>query len=170
MPGRSVGHFYLSPPALITKKPSDTYFGYMVLRPTRENTIGRTVITPSAIKSFHGCIIEANQISEIRYFDWRIRLRVDSNNKICQIRVDVLLPMCLAIRRLIRIYQCPLHSQKTSVILRAGRLKKTSSESLRTIRVTMTKYCSEPQLIFFRGDKRTDHAPIVVWFEIVKHI
>jgi hypothetical protein len=42
------------------EKPSDTYFGYMVLRPTRENTIGRTVITPSAIAGFHGCIIEAN--------------------------------------------------------------------------------------------------------------
>lgn len=42
------------------QKPSNTYFGYMVLRPTRQSTIGRTVIAPSAIKSFHGCVIEAN--------------------------------------------------------------------------------------------------------------
>jgi len=40
--------------------PSSTYFGYMVLRPTRENTIGRTVISPTAIKGFHGSIIEAD--------------------------------------------------------------------------------------------------------------
>lgn len=42
------------------EKPRHTYFGYMVLRPTRENTIGRTVIAASAIKGFHGCIIEAD--------------------------------------------------------------------------------------------------------------
>ncbi len=42
------------------EKSSNTYFGYMVLRPTRENTIGRTVIAPSAIKAFHGSIIESN--------------------------------------------------------------------------------------------------------------
>lgn len=35
------------------------YFGYMVLRPTRENTIGRSVLSASAINSFHGSIIAA---------------------------------------------------------------------------------------------------------------
>jgi len=40
-------------------RPSESYFGYMILRPTRENTIGRTVLSPSAIAGFHGCIIEA---------------------------------------------------------------------------------------------------------------
>jgi hypothetical protein len=41
------------------EKPSETYFGYMVLRPTGMNTIGRTVLSPAAIKGFHGCVIEA---------------------------------------------------------------------------------------------------------------
>jgi hypothetical protein len=41
-------------------RPSETYFGYMVLRPTRQNTIGRTVISARAIAGFHGSIIEAN--------------------------------------------------------------------------------------------------------------
>lgn len=38
---------------------STTYFGYMVLRPTRAHTIGRTIITPRAIQGFHGWVIEA---------------------------------------------------------------------------------------------------------------
>lgn len=42
------------------ESPSNTYFGYMVLRPTRENTIGRTVIAAAAFKGFHGSIIEGN--------------------------------------------------------------------------------------------------------------
>lgn len=40
--------------------PSETYFGYMVLRPTRQNTIGRTVLSCNALAGFHGSIIEAN--------------------------------------------------------------------------------------------------------------
>jgi hypothetical protein len=44
----------------LEEQPSNTYFGYMVLRPTRINTIGRTVIAPSAIDKFHGCIIESD--------------------------------------------------------------------------------------------------------------
>jgi hypothetical protein len=39
---------------------SSTYFGYMVLRPTRVNTVGRTVLTPAAIQGFHGWVIEAD--------------------------------------------------------------------------------------------------------------
>jgi len=42
------------------ESPNETYFGYMVLRPTRENTIGRTVIAPSAIAGFHGALIQAD--------------------------------------------------------------------------------------------------------------
>jgi hypothetical protein len=42
------------------EKPSNTYFGYMVLRPTRVSTIGRTVIAPAAIDGFHGSVIEAD--------------------------------------------------------------------------------------------------------------
>lgn len=38
---------------------NELYFGYMVLRPTIINTIGRTVLSPSAIKGFHGEVIEA---------------------------------------------------------------------------------------------------------------
>lgn len=41
------------------EKPRETYLGYMVLRPTRVNTIGRTVLSSSAIKDFHGSVIEA---------------------------------------------------------------------------------------------------------------
>lgn len=47
------------------EKPSDTYFGYMVLRPTRENTIGRSIVAASAIRGFHGCIIEANHKTHV---------------------------------------------------------------------------------------------------------
>jgi hypothetical protein len=42
------------------QKPSDTYFGYMVLRPTRVCTVGRSVLAPTAIAGFHGHIITAN--------------------------------------------------------------------------------------------------------------
>jgi len=43
-----------------TAKLNELYFGYMVLRPTLSNTIGRTVLTPSAITGFHGSVIEAD--------------------------------------------------------------------------------------------------------------
>lgn len=47
--------FQVNPPESI----SVTYFGYMVLRPTRVNTIGRTVISPAAIRGLHAWLIEA---------------------------------------------------------------------------------------------------------------
>lgn len=38
--------------------PDESYFGYMVLRPTRINTIGRTVLRPRLIKDFQGSLIQ----------------------------------------------------------------------------------------------------------------
>ena len=42
------------------EKGPSSYFGYMVLRPTKLNTIGRTVISPGAVRGFHGHLIEAD--------------------------------------------------------------------------------------------------------------
>lgn len=38
---------------------SESYFGYMVLRPTRLATIGRSVLSPSLVNGFHGNVIDA---------------------------------------------------------------------------------------------------------------
>jgi hypothetical protein len=38
---------------------SDNYLGYMVLRPTRLATIGRSVLSPSLVDGFHGNVIDA---------------------------------------------------------------------------------------------------------------
>ncbi len=60
-------HFFEDPielgPGLLLKSKgrslSDNYFGYMVLRPTRLATIGRSVLSPSLVDGFHGNVIDA---------------------------------------------------------------------------------------------------------------
>src|ERR1700676_2790751 len=37
---------------------NESYFGYMVLRPTRLNTIGRTVLMPKLMHDFQGSVIQ----------------------------------------------------------------------------------------------------------------
>jgi hypothetical protein len=60
-------HFFEDPvdigPGLLLKSKgrdlSENYFGYMILRPTRLATIGRTVLSPSLVDGFHGYVIDA---------------------------------------------------------------------------------------------------------------
>jgi hypothetical protein len=60
-------HFFEDPvalgPGLLLKSKgrslSENYFGYMVLRPTRLATIGRSVLSPSLVGGFHGNVIDA---------------------------------------------------------------------------------------------------------------
>lgn len=60
-------HFFEEPielgPGLVLKSGrnlAENYFGYMVLRPTRIATIGRTVLSPALVDGFHGNVIDAN--------------------------------------------------------------------------------------------------------------
>ncbi len=60
-------HFFEDPieigPGLLLRSKgrslSENYFGYMVLRPTRLATIGRSVLSPALVDGFHGNVIDA---------------------------------------------------------------------------------------------------------------
>lgn len=59
-------HFFEDPidlgPGLLLRSKgrelAENYFGYMVLRPTRLATIGRSVLSPALVDGFHGCVID----------------------------------------------------------------------------------------------------------------
>src|SRR6266446_2601344 len=54
-------------------KAEEVYFGYMVLRPTHNYTIGRSLLSPSLIDGFHGLLIESSQ--KVHLLGHRLRVQ-----------------------------------------------------------------------------------------------